>query len=368
MPPYHADNLYSAIHDDDAVHLTNDHGHVPAGARGSRVPVLPPTDGDVHAVEASSPWPATLTPAAPSVSSHVPRVRVPNVWVIDPSLAQGSTVESKAREAAREVLASSSARAASSYTSDDLASSDASEHVLRFSPENNCVYPSSQSSALSRCSTTSSSSAHHHLPHHTRPAALHTHAHRRYAQHQSTTYDERSFSWLYSNHPSEAPPPAYSPSAADTTTDTTGGSLGSSHATPGSYRTFVATAPLAPRPMGHGRRDEEALGLLAHVPESMASPVDGYPPGAGRGGSPPWRERVRRRVHCCHWRTCRTTVMSLVLLLVASGFLTSFFTSVYNEVSFCLFCLFGCGLPTSSESLPQLTPRSARKYSTPCPG
>ncbi|KUI74012.1 hypothetical protein VM1G_09496 [Cytospora mali] len=261
-----------------------------------------------------------------AASSQVPHV--PDVWVSDPSIEQGSTAESKAREAQEERELSSRRRggqldnplsqnptsqvrggggggggsgggtsASSGYPNSQSSSSTSGSGHPRygFGPG---LSSAAQQSPYSQRYTPSSATA--------APAPLSR------PQRSGTIYSERSSLF------SEAPP-AYTPSP----TSPSGVSPSSN------YQTFS--------PSNMGRISEsESRGLLAGHNQQYRSPQDmggrqadedGY--GFTRAGH--WRDRARGCVPHFTGRTCKLLVFGLVLLFVTLGFVVSFFGSVKDE-------------------------------------
>jgi hypothetical protein len=364
------ENIYDAEDEDDDEEVQSNYDHL-----------LSPTDGYFRG-SAADPSSATagLESAGNPLSSNVPYV--PNVLVVDPSLEPGSTADSKAREADRERLANSRASslrsspavsetgrfpsngpadstgrngptatpsqqyhpgssASASYSSTHATTSTHHAQDRYYSPRfDNYYYPASSASA-------SSSARAAHLPPSSSSFA--------YAPSAATSYTSyqprqppygRQLSFQYP--PSEAPP-AYTPSPTSPISPLSA----TSGQTLRNYQTFSASSssPASPSPSssspsstsrGLGTsasatsraaaasmgRHAEAEGLLTHQPESMASPNEEY---AGVA-SPVWRERVRRRLPFFHWRMCKTALLALVLLLITTGFLVSFFSSVAHQV------------------------------------
>ena len=320
--PY-SDNMYSMVDDDSDVDPIDDplqaqtEQHSDHQDPDEQQILLSPSDGYFHTSEHTSSssqprdsWqPSNYTAAA---SSQVPHV--PDVWVADPTLEQGSTAESKAREA-REEQEQNRQRfntrypplvedrnlfesAAGGSTGENAPSTHSPAHTRSTS-----TYSPAHHGYLASQSTSSNSFNHgYHASRYTPPSTTATPSRSRRSE---TLYSERSS--LFS-HPNEAPP-AYTPSPTSPT----------STASPTNYRTFSQSS------MG---RPEEAQGLLAHRPESMADPGDEELYEA----QPIWRERIKRRLPYFNWRNCRLLLLVLVLLLITVGFLITMVTSVKKEV------------------------------------
>lgn len=263
----------------------------------------------VHGVASTS----QSTPGyAAAASAQVPHV--PDVWVSDPTIEQGSTAESKAREAREERESDSRRRGGQpGYAS--------SQQPPASRAGAGAAGPSAFTYATSQQSSSSSSGPGH--PRYGYGPGL------RYTpppsstvlscpQRSGTIYSERSSLF------SEAPP-AYTPSP----TSPTGAS--SSHDSSNNYQTFSP-------PSNMGRIPEsESQGLLAgHQQQYYRSPQDmggergedGYSSLPRVGG---WRKRATGCVP--HSRSCKLFFHGLVLLFVAVGFLVSSFVSVEDEVS-----------------------------------
>ncbi|KAI3394567.1 hypothetical protein diail_2558 [Diaporthe ilicicola] len=273
-------------------------------------PLSPPHNhGSVHATPSLRYHPA-------AASSQVPHV--PDVWVSDPSLEQGSTAESKATEAQeeRELSRRRAGRpypsnfASLPYSGDGFSSTtlpsslnpnpnpNPNPSTTTFGPGQQSRYafgPGLSSAPSSQRYTPSSSSY--------TAAAAPSRSHR-----SGTIYSERSS--LFSDAP-----PAYTPSPTSPTTTA-----------PSNYQTF--------QPSNMGRTSEsESRGLLASheyqsIPQDMGGLADDdytYTRTAN------WRDRVRNRVSRVDGRTCKLVSLGVVLLLVTIGFLASSFIGVRDE-------------------------------------
>ncbi|KAK4186048.1 hypothetical protein QBC35DRAFT_475795 [Podospora australis] len=272
--------------------------------------VFSPTDGYFSTTtDVSSNAYSTAT------SSNVPHV--PNVWVQDPSLHQGSTAESKEREAEQERLANRETTAGSvyGYAADDSFrgmetsrddSSPTTRSTASASPhpqQSNSIGRASHSREAAYYQPSISASS----PFRT-PSATTSSSYTRYAP-PPVAYHGESSRFL----PEEAPP-AYTPSPT---------SPQPSQSTSDSSRNYNTFSP----PTGNMGRWEEQ-GLLAHGPESMRDSynhVDDEE--SGRRG------RMRRRTSFINWERCRTAVLSLILLLVTVGFLSRLATGIRDERS-----------------------------------
>jgi hypothetical protein len=281
-----------------------------------------------------SPSHQTLVVDAATPSSHYPAEtssqvpHVPNVWVHDPSLEQGTTAESKAREAQEErdlnrrragrphpsnftslphagdggssTFPSLNSQTPSSTTTTTIGPGQQSRYA--FGPGLSSAPPSQRYTPY----TTSSSSFAH--PSFSSAAAAPSRSHR-----SGTIYSERSSLF------SEAPP-AYTPSPTSPST---------------SYSNNYQT--LRPSHSNMGRISEsESRGLLAggeyqSIPQDMGGQVDDDYTTYTRPMS--WRDRVRRRVSGLDRRTCQLVVVGVVLALITVGFLVSSFAGVRDEVS-----------------------------------
>ncbi|KAL1883957.1 hypothetical protein Daus18300_000065 [Diaporthe australafricana] len=281
----------------DAAYPTNNNNYDNYPSVDNNHPLSPPHahQGAVHAT------PSSRYPAA--ASSQVPHV--PDVWVSDPSLEQGSTAESKAREAQeeRELNRRRAGRpnpsnfASLPYSGDGgsstLPSLNSNPSTTTFGPgQSRYAFGPGLSSAPSSQRYTPSSST-----------AAPSRSHR-----SGTIYSERSSLF------SEAPP-AYTPSPTSPTT-----------AASSSYQTF--------QPSNMGRISEsESRGLLASheyetVPQDMGGQADDDYTFTRTGN---WRDRVRSRVSSLNGRTCKLVALGVVLLFVTIGFLVSSFIGVKDE-------------------------------------
>lgn len=285
-----SDNLYSMVDDDSDTEPigrpeeqpeNDEHWDQSVTGDGADYEAFSPTDGYFHS--------ASTAPA----SSNVPHV--PNVWVRDPSLEQGSASDSKAREAHQEALANDhhplNSPGVSRLQPSTSSSDDHSTYTYPYQPAH-------------RSSTSNSSRATHYQP---SVAA--------YTPSTTASYTSDAPRRQGSNRrspflPQDAPP-AYTPSPTTSPT-----SSPSQTTWPRNYQTFLQP--------NMGR--EEAQGLLAHNPESM-----GGPDGELRGIMPAWSERARRRHPYLNGRNCRVMLLGLALLAITIGFLVSSITSVRNE-------------------------------------
>jgi len=287
-----SDNLYSMVDDDSDTEPigrpeeqpeNDEHWDQSVTGDGADYEAFSPTDGYFHS--------ASTAPA----SSNVPHV--PNVWVRDPSLEQGSAADSKAREAHREALGNDhhplNSPGVSRLQPSTSSGDDHSTYSYPYQPAH-------------RGSTSNSSRATHYQPSvaaytPSTTASYTSDAPRRQGPNQRSPF-----------LPQDAPP-AYTPSPTTSPT-----SSPSQTTRPRNYQTFLQP--------NMGR--EEAQGLLAHNPESMGSPDDEL-----RGIMPAWSERARRRHPYLNGRNCRVMLLGLALLAITIGFLVSSITSVRNEVS-----------------------------------
>ena len=273
----------------------------------------------IHAASAGASPPTSGYAAA--TSSQIPHV--PDVWVLDPSLGQGSTAGSKAREAREERELNSRRRAGRLDNNSWALSPAAHRRGGGFSTASYDVNPQS---------TISSSSAGSGAPRYGYGPGLSsvTPYAQRYPplsspvvlsrpQRSGTIYSERSSLF------SEAPP-AYTPSPTSPTTAAS------------SFPNYQTFPPPPPNNMGR-ISESETRGLLAgrHHHQYNSSPQD-------MGGEPvdnaytfarigDWRDRVRGRAPHFTGRTCKLFVLGLVLLFVTAGFLVSSFVSVKDDVS-----------------------------------
>lgn len=315
--PY-SDNLYSIDSDDEYPDVAPPAGHgtysalprqqdPPLASWGSGLQdeddgpydALSPADGNFPAAHTDSG--AIRTPG--SSSYYVPHTpHVPNVMVADPSLDQGSTAESKAREARQEREA---AAAPTNSESDSPSPRATSPHY----------------SYTHQPTSSTSSRATHYQP---STAGAYSSYAPSTTSHNTSHGPRRSIYTPTSSLLHREAPPAYTPSPTNTyagstsPTSPTVSSQAQSESSSNYYQTFQPS-------MG---RPEETRGLLAH-PESM-----GGPPDDDFGNvSPTWRDRVTRTASCFNWRNCRYAAVCLVLLLLAGGFIIDGITSVEKDVS-----------------------------------
>jgi len=331
--PY-SDNLYSIDSDDEypdveplvehsAYHISSQQQEEQTLASSGTGPQEEVDEDPDHALSpADGNFPSTHTHVTgartPGTSSHVPHV--PNILVRDPSLEQGSTAESKAREARQEREAAAAAAA--------------SDNGLVGSVVNNSSTITGEVSSSPRATSPTSSSAYHPTPStssratHYQPStagAYSSYAPSTTSHNTSHTPRRSSYNPTLPLLPREAPP-AYTPSPTTTSgytgstspTSPTASSQGHSEFSR-NYRTFSQSS------MG---RAEEARGLLAE-PESMGGPSDDDLGNV----TPTWRDRVRRRVPYLNWRNCRYAAVCLVLLILTVGFLINGINSVEKDVS-----------------------------------
>lgn len=319
--PY-SDNLYSLDDDDDEysdVEPAVDHQQLletVSEAGDDDAELLSPADGNFPATSSTAEA-GSIGGGSGPVSSNVPRV--PNVLVRDPSLEQGTTAESKAREARQEALTNQS-RAEDDDNDDDDVDSSAVVHTA----------PSTSSSAINRAQytpSTSSRATHHYQP---STASYYTSAGSTTSSHNTSSAPPRRSIYTARSPflPREAPP-AYTPSPTTPSTSTGSTSPPVSPTAPlqghsdfsRNYRTFSQSTGMG--------RTEESRGLLASDPESMG----GRPDDEFGGLTPAWRDRFSRRLPYLNWRNCRIVGVILALMLVTVGFLVSVIKSVEDEVS-----------------------------------
>ena len=319
------------------------HGHAPRGNRdahidtaGWHVPAaadvdeqaLSPSDGYFHGASSTA-------PAHTPTSSNVPYV--PNVWVFDPSLGESSKAESKAREAYQESLANrghsnayqgfvplapGTGLGGTPFTSTQASSTDYRSRHDDYTPAPSTYsYPTGSTQAYTSQGSGSVSG-----PSLSSGTATHTRrSSSAYTPSATTSY--RSYTPRrpeYGRRPSLVPseaPPAYTPSPTSPTEADYSRN----------YNTFSPPEPAAVvsnsssnNHSNHSNmgRPEETQSLLPGQPQSMANPNGSY-----EGTTPAWKEQVNRRGH-----RCKKILIGLLLLLVASGFITSFATAVNEEV------------------------------------
>lgn len=246
-----------------------------------------------------------------AASSQVPHV--PNVWVDDPSLEQGTTAESKAREA-QEERDQNRSRAGRPHPS-NLASLPHGEDggtytfpSLNQHPSSSTTFGPGQQSRYAYGPGLSSNPPSQRYPPYASSSAAPSRSHR-----SGTIYSERSSLF------SEAPP-AYTPSPTSPST---------------SYSNNYQT--IRPSHNNMGRISEsESRGLLAggeyqSVPQDMGGHADDDYTTYTRPQN--WRDRLRSRVAGLDRRTCKLAALGVVLALVTAGFLISSFVGVKDEVS-----------------------------------
>lgn len=316
------------------------HPYTPPRAQGRQE-----TSASGHVVD------GTPSPTSIQASSQVPHV--PNVWVSDPSLEQGSTAEGKAREAREEreqnrrlfataenhnrlntrlnpALGHSHQHHPPTSTSSPRDGSSSAFSLLNPEP-----LPPPPHSGVPRTSSTGSGFQHRHAPSSSSSVgpSITTSAPSR-PQRSATVYSERSSLF------SEAPP-AYTPSPTSPTT------ASSSY----NYQTFTPQGSSSSNsnysnsqrhnhsPQQHngnmGRLSEsESHGLLAgqtyqSIPESMGGEPDDnghftYPQPTG------WKDRVRNFDWRKQWKL---VLLGLVLTFVTMGFLVSSVSGLRRNVS-----------------------------------
>lgn len=248
--------------------------------------------------------PSSHYPAA--ASSQVPHV--PNVWVNDPSLEQGSTAESKAREA-QEERDLNRRRAGRPHPSNfaslpPQAGDGGSSTFPSLNQTPSTTFGPGQSRYAFGPGLSSAPPNQRYTPYSSSSSAAPSRSHR-----SGTIYSERSSLF------SEAPP-AYTPSPTSPST---------------SYSNYQTI-----RPSNMGRISEsESRGLLTgHEYQSIPQDMGGQPDDEytfARPGN--WRDRVRSRVSGLDRRTCKFVALGVILLFVTVGFLVSSFVGVKDEVS-----------------------------------
>ncbi|KAK0639217.1 hypothetical protein B0T16DRAFT_462916 [Cercophora newfieldiana] len=243
---------------------------------------LSPTDGYFHSTQnpAETQQSRPFSAPAAATSSNVPHV--PNILVEDPSLPQGSTAQSKAREAHQERLASSEQprQFTSRYPSGSSRIPEPRWDIeSRPGPGRDTYHTPSSSTGGSYASYTP------HAP-------------------QRTAYDESSLLI-----PREAPP-AYTPSPT-------------SSQSPGSdrnYRTFPPNTSITAA-MG-GRDESETQGLLAYEPQSMGNPDD-----SNNDTASSWTDRLRSRLRHRSGRHGKVALLAVLLAILTIGFLQAIISS-----------------------------------------
>lgn len=361
MPVPYSDNMYSSLHGDD----DSDVDYAAAAGPSSSSPAtsfyrpladssqgdheedpsaLSPTDGYFHA----SPPPDAAASAAAAgygfsgdsyyrpqhqyhnsvssagpTSSNVPHV--PDVWVADPSLEQGSTADSKRREAEEDRLRNRGGDDVSSYyhtRADDISS----------------PYPQASPTTGGRNAPLSSSfiytpthsrghilsASNQHQPQHTTyhpgrymPSPTTTTSH----SHSNSNSHSREAPGVYSERPAVLPseaPPAYTPSPISPPSSP----QGQTPVRP-NYSTFPQRDTMG-RP-----ESEQLLGNNYNDPQSMT----GSPSGDNSyGTAPAWRRQPRRGLNFLRRHNCRVALLGLLLLVVTLGFLANPFTVVNDKV------------------------------------
>lgn len=262
-----------------------------------------------------------------ATSFNVPHV--PNVWVQDPSLPQGSTAESKAREAEQERLAYRQRVMTAGYAAGDgdsfqqraetprnSSSGTSSPHAhARRSIEGGRTSQSRQAAYYHH--SPSSSSSHSRTPSTAASSSPYT---RYYAPPQQLAAYHAGES-SSSRFVPEEDPPAYTPSP---TSPQLTSSQSVTSDTSRNYNTFSSQSTTG----NNVGRWEEQQGLLGHGPRSMRDSYD-----TGDGEPRWWREQIRKRASFISWEKYKTVLLSLVLLLVTAGFLSSLVTGIKDEVS-----------------------------------
>ncbi|KAK4165110.1 hypothetical protein QBC43DRAFT_316786 [Cladorrhinum sp. PSN259] len=329
--PY-SDNLYSMVDDDEESNygFVEDPQTLPAQTSSSQqhetsvaedqddnddADILSPSDGYFNNRSEVS----LNTPAA-ATSFNVPRV--PDVLVQDPSLPQGSTAESKAREAEEE-RRNNVNRPSSPGTSSNTGvyrphvdtSSLSSASATHSSPyvgqqrqqqqHSSIVPPSSQSSERGATHYQPSASSSNFTP---SVAGSSTASYTSYPPRRVAYYGNERSRFL----PPQEAPPAYTPSP------TSPRSTQSTSDTVRNYRTFSPAVPVNVNTMG---RWDETRALLGRDPESMRDPHVGTgEDGSGRMG---W---IRRRAPSIIQENWKTSFLGLIFFFVAIGLFISALT------------------------------------------
>lgn len=254
----------------------------------------------------------------PPTSSQVPRI--PDRWVSDPSLNQGTPESDKAKEAREERDQNRRPFAADHWLNPNLSvTSRPTEHdSTTSSPFNPQPYQPFEAIANhhsgfgftpSGSSSTPYNNTHRYTPSsssaNTRGPPI-SQPHR-----SSTAYSERSSLF------SEAPP-AYTPSPTSPTS--------ASGTTSNNYQTF---SPTMGRPEEAG---EESQGLLAGqtyqiIPQSMGGEPEQHDENEFTYPEPGWRDRLKLFSLRSHWKLI---LLGLVLLFVTLGFLVTSITGIKN--------------------------------------
>ncbi|CAN8104177.1 unnamed protein product [Discula destructiva] len=353
MPEYlSSDNIYSGLDDSDPEE--DELYNVAAGlglGNSTYVPTEPthyhhqqPDDDDETTTSTSflsqrrqedQVDPHTSSHAPVPTSSQVPRV--PNVWVPDPSLEQGSSA--KAREAQEEHDQYQNRRQSAAADQSDLylgTSYHSSSPVATLSAAQPAPFsllnprPSaiaSNSSVSSPAPSASTAAAYHHTPSHTASSSTAAGPRR-----SATVYSERSSLF------GEAPP-AYTPSP--TSPHSNSGSTFNNYQTffsptsPRAVPSNTTTASSSSSSSTMGRLSEsESHGLLAGqtfqpIPQSMGGDLEPNDDGHYEYPRPTsWKDRVRQFDWQKHWKL---VLLGVVLTFVTVGFLVSSISGVKNE-------------------------------------
>ncbi|KAJ4424256.1 hypothetical protein N0V82_001122 [Gnomoniopsis sp. IMI 355080] len=368
MPEHRfSDNMYSAVDDSDVEDNPDELYTVAAGLglgdssyrpggpsqqhhqQPNEEEILSPSDGYFGRSEpqpgesATTAYPSDLyaahnsqgphhdqVPFNTSTSARVPRSsqvpHVPNVWVSDPSLEQGSI--DKAREAQEErdqyqnsrqrygaatdqhrpdpITGTSSLSSPAAGTSNDAASSLLNPPLPATARRSTAASPPS----------TPSGAAHRYTPSNNTSSSVAPGPY-----HPRRIYSERSS--LFGDAP-----PAYTPSPTSPTSNTSSGSFNN-------YQTFSPTSPTAPGTSIMGRLSEsESHGLLAGqtyttIPQSMGGELDPNDDGHFEYPRPSgWRDRLR---HFSWRKHSKWLLLGIVLLFITLGFLVSSIRGLKNE-------------------------------------
>lgn len=308
-------------HDEDQVLSPTDgyfgrSGHSSSSDREIAYPTITTNPGNhLHSPSHQGSSVDAATPSShysAAASSQVPHV--PNVWVDDPSLEQGTTAESKAREA-QEERDQNRRRAGRPHPSNFASLPHGEDGGTSTFPSLNQQPPSSttfgpgqQSRYAYGPGLSSAPPNQRYTPYASSSSAAQSRSHR-----SGTIYSERSS--LFSDAP-----PAYTPSPTSPST---------------SYSNNYQT--IRPPNSNMGRISEsESRGLLAggeyqSLPQDMGGQADDDYTAYTRPQN--WRDRVRSRVAGLDRRTCKLVALGVVLLFVTVGFLVSSFAGVKDEVS-----------------------------------
>lgn len=271
-----------------------------------------------------------LTSASVPRSSQVPHV--PNIWVSDPSLEQGSIDKAREAQVERDQYQNRHLynttiyqhRADPNLGSSSLSSPAAAGASSNTFPPHNSRFPAATTGRQSAASPSSSSSVathHRYTPSQTSlSAAGHPHYPQRISSERSSLFGDA--------------PPAYTPSPTSPTSNTTNSSTPHQN----NYQTFSPTSSTAPGTRSNmGRLSEsESHGLLAGqtynaIPQSMSGELDPNDDGHFEYPRPTgWKDRVRQ----FNWRkNWKLVLLGAVLTSITLALLVRSIQGPKEEVS-----------------------------------